>query len=124
MAGAELVLDVAVVARTHVLVDDKETDGGSRGQPLEHARQDLHAVGFAALAGMARLAGAAAVQVHLDVVFDQGDARRHAIDDAADGRAMAFTEGGEAEQMAEGVGGHVYTVEMSGASAAFMPTML
>ena len=73
---------------------------------LEHARQNLDRVGFLALGGEARLAGPALVEIGLDVVRRELDARRAAIDDAADGRPMAFAEGRHAEEMAEGVVRH------------------
>ena len=42
----------------------------------------------------------------LDVRFAQRHAGRAAVDDTADGRAMAFAEIGDAEQFAEGAAGH------------------
>src|SRR3546814_13850330 len=42
----------------------------------------------------------------LDLGFVERDARRHAVDDAADRRPVAFAPGGESEEMAEAVGGH------------------
>ena len=52
------------------------------------------------------LAGAALVHPGLDVGLGQRDARRAAIDHAADRRPMAFAKGGDAEKMAEGVVRH------------------
>ena len=68
--------------------------------------QDLHLVRFLALRGEARLAGPPLVEEALDVFGRQRNVGRAAIDDAADGRAMAFAEGGDAEQMAECIVGH------------------
>jgi hypothetical protein len=51
-------------------------------------------------------AGAAAVQVGLDVGLAQGHAGRAAVDHAADGRAVGFTEIGDCEKGAEGVAAH------------------
>ena len=73
-----------------------------------------------------RLAGAAAVEIGLDVGFGERDARRAAIDHAAERRPVAFAEGRDAEQMAEAVVLTfviVLATAMSGASSAFMPTM-
>ena len=111
MAGAELVLDVGVVLAALVDVVDEERDrraGGhlAAGIVGEHAGQDAHGVGLAALRGEARLAGPALVQEHLNFLGRQGDAGRAAVDHAADRRPMALAPGGDAKQMAEGVVGH------------------
>ena len=73
---------------------------------LEDAGQDLHLVRLLALRGEARLAGPALVEIGLDLVSGQRNVRRAAVDDAADGGPVAFAEGGDAEQMAEGVVRH------------------
>jgi hypothetical protein len=67
------------------------------------AGKNLDLVQLLALRGVARLAGAALVEIRLDVGLGQGDAGRAAVDHAADGGAMALAPGGDAEQMAEGV---------------------
>src|SRR3546814_5613110 len=43
----------------------------------------------------------------LDVGFRQRHLRRHAVDDAAERRPVAFAPGGDAEQLAVSVVGHV-----------------
>ncbi len=48
----------------------------------------------------------ALVEVDLDVLDGQRNARRAAVDHAADRRPVAFAEAGETEQMAEGVERH------------------
>ena len=63
---------------------------------------------LAALRDMARGAGLAPVEVGLDIGFAQLHARRATIDDAADGRAVRFAEGGDGEQGAESVSRHDY----------------
>ena len=55
---------------------------------------------------MPGLAGPSAVQVMLDMGLGQGNGRRHPIDDATDGGAVAFPKGGDPVQEAEGVAGH------------------
>ena len=55
---------------------------------------------------MAAGAGAAAVQVVLDVGFRQIHAGRAAVDHAANGRAVGFTEVGDCEELSEGVAAH------------------
>ncbi len=106
MAGAEGVEDVAVVLAALVGVADQQRDRRAGGQALVHAGQDLHRIGLVALRHVAAGAGAAPVQVGLDVGLGQRHAGRAAVDDAADGRAMAFAEVGDAEQFAEGAAGH------------------
>ena len=76
------------------------------GRARKDAGQDADLVGLAALGHEARLAGAAAVEPGLDVGLGQRDAGRAAIDDAADGRAVALAPGGDAEEMAEAVVRH------------------
>ena len=55
----------------------------ARRRSLEGAGQDLHLVRFLALRDELRLARAALVEQGLDVGLGQGDARRAAVDDAA-----------------------------------------
>ena len=57
------------------------------------------------------LAGTALFHPGLDVGLGQCDARRAAIDHAADRRPMAFAKGGDAEQVAECVVRHVLNPE-------------
>ena len=66
----------------------------------------LTASGFLALGGEARLSGAAAIEIVLDVVVRQRQQRRATIDHAADRNPVAFAEGRDPEHMAEGVEGH------------------
>jgi hypothetical protein len=70
---------------------------------LEHAGENFDGVVFAALGGKSRLAGLAAIKVALDHFRRQHDAGRAAIDHHAERGAMAFTPGGEAEQLSEGI---------------------
>src|SRR5262249_3626214 len=107
VAGPELVLDGAVILGALVFVLDQEADRRPRRLPLEQARQDLHLVGLAPLRREARLAGPAAIEPGLDVGFAQRDARRHAVDDAADRRPMTLTPGRESEEMTEAVERHL-----------------
>ncbi len=135
MAGPEAARDVAVVLRPLVDILDHQRDRRAGGQALEHAGEDADLVGFLPLGGEFRLAGPAAVQPGLDIGLGQRNARRAAIDDAADRRPVALAPGGDAEQMAEAVVRHAsfagasapapqpMTVAISGASGFFMPTM-
>ncbi len=127
MAGAEAVSDLRIVLGADVLVLDEKRDRGAGGEPLEHAGEDAHPVGLAALGGEARLAGTAAVEIGLDVGLGERDAGRAAVDHAADRRAVALAERGDAEEMAETVVRHRApqspATAMSGAAGFFMPTM-
>ena len=107
MAGAVLVADVGIVLGALVDILDHQHDrraggDGSAGAViLEHARQDLHLVGFLPLGGEARLAGPPLVKEALDIGGCQRNVGRAAIDNAAKRRPMAFAKGGDAEQMTE-----------------------
>ena len=106
MARAIDVLDRAVVAAARVFVLDHQCDGRAGGLALEHAGEDAHGVGFAPLGHEAGRAGPAAVERGLDIGLGERNTRRHAIDDAADGRPVALAPGGDAQEQAEAVAGH------------------
>ena len=72
----------------------------------KRAGEDLHRVRLAPLRGEARLAGAALVEKGLDVGGGQRNARRTAVDHAAERDPVALAEGRDAKQMAERVVGH------------------
>ena len=72
-----------------------------------HARQDPDLVRLLALRGEARLARPAAIEIALDVGLGERDQRRTTVDHAADRNPVAFAKGCDAEQMAEGVKGHL-----------------
>src|ERR1043166_4131937 len=67
----------------------------------EHTGEDFDGIGLLALGGEARLPGPALVEIGLDVGLGQRNARRAAVDHAADGRPMALAERRDAKQMAE-----------------------
>src|SRR5258708_32469892 len=71
-----------------------------------HAGENFYRIQLLALGGEARLSGAAAIQIALDVLVGQRQQRRAAIDHAADRDPMAFAEGRDPEHVAEGVEGH------------------
>ena len=112
MARTKLVLDVGIVLGALVGVLDQQRDRRA-GRHLHagvrmrhHAGQDLHRIGFLALGGEARLPGAAAIEIVLDILHRQRQLRRTAIDHAADRNPVALAEGRDAEHVAEGVEGH------------------
>src|SRR5205807_7341578 len=104
--GAELVVDVRVVARALVDVVDVQRDRRAGGDALEHAGQDADGVGFLALGDETRLARPALFHPHLDVGLGERNTRRRAVDHAADRRSVAFAPAGEPEEGAEAVAGH------------------
>ena len=107
VAGAIFVLDVGVVLGALIDIVDQERDRRAGGHLLagrfvhEHAGEDFDRVRLLALRGEARLAGPAAIEIGLNVGLAQRNARRAAVDHAADGRPVAFAEGGDPEQMPE-----------------------
>ena len=128
MAGTKLVADLAIVLRPLVFVLDQQRNRRAGRDlflhplVLEDAGENLHRVALAPLGDEFRCAGLALVQPGLDVGFGQRNAGRAAIDDTAQRDPVAFTKGGDAEQVAEAVVTHSLFTLMSGASTAFMPT--
>ena len=106
VTGAKALRDVAVVLAALVLVADQQADRRAGGVALVDAGQDLHLVGLLPLGDELAAAGAAPVQLGLDVGLRQRQAGRAAVDHAADGRAMGFTEIRDGKQSAEGVAAH------------------
>ena len=112
MTGPVLVLDLGIVLGALVDIVDHERNRRAGGRLLagrfiqKHAGKDFDRVRFLPLGGEARLAGAAAVQIGLNVMLAQSDAWRATVDDAADRRPMAFAEGGHPEGMSERIEGH------------------
>src|SRR5690606_28970070 len=98
--------NIAIVLGSLVFVLDDQRNRRTGGLALEHAGQDLYGVGLAALRGEARLAGLAAVEAVLQILGRERNARRDAIDDAADRRPVAFAPGGEAEKFSKTVACH------------------
>ena len=99
MAGAELLGDLRVVLAARVGVADQQRDRRAGGEAFVDAAEDLDLVGLVPLRGVARRAGGAALEVVAEVVRRDRDARRAAVDHAADRRAVAFAEGGDANSL-------------------------
>ena len=83
MTGTKQIFNRAVVLRTLVGIFNQQADRGAGGDALENAGQNFHLIRLAALRGIARGAGTAAVEIVLDIRFGQRNARRHAVNDAA-----------------------------------------
>jgi len=92
VARPKLVAQRVVILGARVLVVDDEQDGRARGASLEHAGEDAHWSLSAPLRREARLPRAPPVEPGLDVGFGEAEARRAAVDDAADRRSMALAQ--------------------------------
>ena len=110
VGGPEHVADLRVVAAPRVDVLDEEGDRGAGGRALEHAREDPNRVGLAPLGRMAAPAGAAPVEVGLDVGLGEGEAGRTPVHHTPDRGAVALPERGHREVCSEGVSGHASPV--------------
>ncbi len=112
VAGAVFVLDVGIILAALIdIVDDERDRRAGRhlsagGFVKEHAGQDLDLVRLLALRGEARLARPAAVEIGLNVGLIERDARRAAVDHAADRGPVALAEGGDPERMPERIERH------------------
>ena len=100
VAGAVFAGHFGVGFGAGVLVTDHDGDGGAEGEPVEDAGEDFAAVEFLARGDDVALAGAAAVEVELDVFCGEGESGWAAVDDDADATAVAFTPCGNSEELA------------------------
>ena len=113
VARPVLVLDVGIIlgALIDIIDDERNWRPGRHLRAArfvdEDARQDAHRIRLLALRGEARLARPALVEPGLDIGFRERNARRAAVDHAADRRPVALAEGRDPEKVAEGVERHV-----------------
>ena len=91
--GVHPLLPVLVVA-----VDDPERDGTPEGAPMANAGGDLGAVLLDLHAPAAAVAELPAREVTVDVLGPELEARRQALDDRGEARAVGFAGGYEAER--------------------------
>ena len=106
MIRPEHLLDLLVVVAALIGVADQQCDWRAGGLALEDPGEDLDLIGLLALRDVLRGARFASIQVCLQIGLAQCQTRWTAIDDAADGRTMAFAEAGDREQRAEDIAGH------------------
>ena len=106
VTGPKRVEQVRVVLRARVGVADQERDRGAGGDAFVHAGEDLDAVFLLALGDVTRRAGAPPVELALHVGLSQRQSRRASVDNAADRRAMALAEVGDAEKIADAAARH------------------
>lgn len=120
MAGPEDFGQIAVVARALVFIGDIKGNGRACCAAFEHAGKQAHPVRLPAFGGCGALAGLAQVQVGLNVRLAQLQARRTAVQYAAQAGPVGFAERGQAQNAPESVARHGYAlsaavpVKMSG----------
>ena len=106
VAGAERVDQIPVVFTPCVFIADQQRDRCASRLAFEDAGQDFDPVGFLPLGHVSGRAGFAAIQILLDIVGGQRQAWRATIDDAPDGRAVAFAERRHGKDVTKGIAGH------------------
>ena len=104
VGGPVDVLEVFVGLRPGIGVAYQHGDGGPESVSLEDAGEDLGLVALLALGGQATLARATSVEVALDVLGDERQAWRAAINDDSDSATMGLAPGGDSEQGSKGAG--------------------
>jgi hypothetical protein len=108
MPRTELPRDFIVIARPGIGVFDQQGDRRAGAAPFEHARKDLHIVGLAPLRCVPTAPGRPPLQFGLDLAGLDFQPWRAAVNDAANGRAVAFTEGRDPEQFSNRVMRHFF----------------
>ena len=98
------VTHVFVCARSSVGVAHEQRDGGAQRDALEQPREDLDPISLVALRHQSALPGAAPIEIMLDLVGGEGQARGTAVDDDTDATTVRFAECGNAKDRAEGAG--------------------
>src|SRR5690349_15808861 len=106
MPGTKTVLDLVVVPRARVGVLDEQPDRRPGRAPFEHSRKDAHLVALATLTDEMRCAGAAAVDVQLQILSGKLEVGRTAVHDATQGGTVALAKSRHREQFAYRVTGH------------------
>ena len=92
---------MVVVLAALILVRDHECDRRAGGFAFEYAAEHLHGIAFLSLRYDGALSRSAPVEFVLDEVEVEIESGRTAIHDAADGRAVGFTESSDAEEGTE-----------------------
>lgn len=78
-----------------VLVHDPQSNGSTQSNSMFSSRLNLHSVFLISWGRYGTLTGSAACQLRLDVGLCEFEERRNAIDNGANGLAMAFAISGE-----------------------------
>src|SRR3546814_19643888 len=106
MASCERLLDSISVLGAAADMFNDPTDRCSRRTAYENTGTNPDRTGLPPVAGEARAARPASVEPGLYILLAEGETRRAAVDDGADGGAVAFPPGRHAEQMSEAVEAH------------------
>jgi hypothetical protein len=101
MAGTKDVAKILVVVGMLIGIAHEEAYGMARGQSLEYAAQQFHLVSLLPGGDQSTLPRPATIEFALYEVHIDLNAGRHAIDDSANGGAVALSERRQAKYMAE-----------------------
>lgn len=102
VAGAGEDLEILIVPRTLVLVADDHGQGGAGGAAVQGAGQDSGDIALQASGGGFVPAGGAAGHLDADFLHVQRLPGGQAVQNAADGFAVALPENGEAHPVTDG----------------------
>ena len=106
MAGPKGLHDGAVIFAALVGVFDQQANRRAGRLAFKNARQNLDRIGLIALGDKAAGAGAAAIEIGLNVGLRQGQARRAAVYHAAYRWPMGFTKVGDCKKLSESIAAH------------------
>ncbi len=93
---------LVVVASARIAIAHQQRDGRAQGQATLDAGKNLDLVRLVAVAGNAALARSATVQLDLDLLAADGEARGTPVDHDADTRPVGLAPGRDPEELAEG----------------------
>lgn len=99
MGGAKRVPHCVVSGGTGVLIGDGQGNGGAEGFALVDSGKDGDRVALFALGGDFALAGAAAIQLYLDLLFGDLEAWGAPVNNATDAASVAFAPGCNTEKL-------------------------
>ncbi|ABU76158.1 hypothetical protein ESA_00888 [Cronobacter sakazakii ATCC BAA-894] len=113
VSWTEHIFNRAVILGALIGIFNQQADAGAGGHALKHAGENFHLIRLAALRGVTGSAWAAAVEIVLQVGFAQRNARRHAVNDAAERQTMRLAESGYAKELSKSVACHHGSVVVS-----------
>jgi hypothetical protein len=103
MGGPVQAFHLRVIARALVAVAHFQGQWGPGCSASEHARKDLHAIGFLALGGELVLAWPSAIQLGLNFLQVYHQSGGEPIDDASYRDAVAFSVGADSQNAPENI---------------------
>ena len=104
MSGAGLAAQLGVILGARVGVLDYRGDGRASSVSIDHTGDDMRGVGLAAFGCGLVAAGGATVKEGLQLLLVHGDARRDAIERAADSGGVRLAEDAQMQDVAKGRG--------------------